>query len=144
MPLKSTFTRMLLRIFLLCSVFSIGNFVYAQLNADYLVPLKCSGEIPVSLRESCQFLLFDNTQTPYLSIGKTTDSEIQSVYKNLASTGKLLFGDVTHASCREILDRLIKADPEITQQVEIYAFKKINIHYKCKSTINPYPLFNVK
>lgn len=114
---------MLLRIILLSSVFFAQSVVYAQINAGSLVPLKCSGEIPVSLRESCQFLLFDNTQTPYLSIGKTTDSEIQSVYKNLASTGKILFGDVTHASCREILDRLVKADPEITGHVEIYAFK---------------------
>ncbi len=114
---------MLLRIILLTIAFSLHSSYYSQVDYEAHVPLKSSGEIPSSLRESCKFMLFDNTQTPYLSIGKTTDSEIQSVYKNLASTGKLLFGDITHTSCKEILDRLVKADQEITQPLEIYAFK---------------------
>jgi|GEM_PF-5695298 len=114
---------MTLRLFLIILSFSIQSYYYSQVNYDDYVPLRSYGEIPPSLRENCKFMLFDNTQTPYLSVGKTTEEEIQSVYNNLAGTGKLLFGDVTHATCKEILDRLVKADPEITQKIEIYAFK---------------------
>lgn len=128
---------MLLRLLLIFFTFLIQIPFYSQENYDPFLPLRSYGEIPVSLREDCKFMLFDNTQTPYLSTGKTTEEEIQSVCKSLVSTGKVLFGDLTHDYCKEILSRLIAADPEIHQSVEIYAFKS---SYACvvndgKSTI---------
>lgn len=115
---------MILRLFLLTlTLLSIHTSLSAQINYDEYLPLKSSGEIPLSLREHCKFMLFDNTQTPYLSTGKTTEDEIRSVYNSLASTGKIVFGEDTHFYCEQLLNNLIASDPEIRQPVEIYLFK---------------------
>ncbi len=99
------------------------TFACAQVSYENRIPLQSKGEIPAFIQENCQFMKFDNSQTPYLTTGKSTPSEIQSVFGSLASNGRLVYGEEVHAFCSGLLRDLLQQDPEIDQSIEIYPFK---------------------
>lgn len=96
---------------------------YAQVAYENRIPLQSKGEIPAFIQQHCQFMKFDNSQTPYLTTGKSTPDEVQSVFESLASNGRLVYGEEVHAFCSGILHHLLQQDPELDQSIEIYPFK---------------------
>ncbi len=96
---------------------------YAQVSYQDLVPLQSRGEIPEFMRPDCRFLKFDQSQTPYLSTGKSTPDEIDAVFRSLASNGRIVYGEEVHAFCSSLLRNLLLQDSSLNQQIEIYPFK---------------------
>lgn len=100
-----------------------ATFGYAQVSYENRIPLQSRGEIPDFIQQNCSFIKFDNSQTPYLTTGKSTPNEIRSVFESLASNGRLVYGEEVHAFCSGLLRDLLKQDPELNQNIEIYPFK---------------------
>lgn len=98
-------------------------FAHAQVAYENRIPLQSKGEIPAFIQQHCQFMKFDNSQTPYLTTGKSTPDEVRSVFGSLASNGRLVYGEEVHAFCSGILHNLLQQDPELDQSIEIYPFK---------------------
>ncbi len=98
-------------------------FAHAQVSYENRVPLQSKGEIPAFIQENCHFMKFDNSQTPYLTTGKSTPDEIQSVFGSLASNGRIVYGEEVHAFCSGLLRDLLQQDPGIDPNIEIYPFK---------------------
>lgn len=96
---------------------------YAQVSYQDLVPLQSRGEIPELLQKNCRFMKFDQTQTPYLTTGKSTPGEMLSVFESLASNGRILYGEEVHTFCSSLLGDLLRQDSGLNRQIRIYPFK---------------------
>lgn len=96
---------------------------YAQVSYRDLVPLQSRGSMPEFMRKACEFLKFDQSQTPYLTTGKSTPDEIQLVFESLASNGRILYGEEVHTFCSSLLQNLLRQDSTLDQGIEIYPFK---------------------
>ncbi|WP_300663172.1 hypothetical protein [Fluviicola sp.] len=110
---------------------------HAQVSYENRIPLQSKGEMPDFIQTNCQFMKFDNSQTPYLTTGKSTPDEVQSVFGSLASNGRLVYGEEVHAFCSGLLRDLLQRDPKLDQSIEIYPFKSslVSILNDGRSTI---------
>lgn len=98
-------------------------FICSQTNYSNYSTLKSIGGMPTELRENYFFGQFNNSQTPFLRIGKTREYEIHAIFDGLIRAGLVVYGDETQEICQAITDEIVSSDDSIGIKISCYLLK---------------------
>lgn len=101
----------------------IFHSAFGQLNYNELLPMRSKGTMPEKLKKSYYFAQYENSQTPYLTIGRTTAIERQMIYESIIRSGLPVYGEECNTFCTEILRKITTLQGKSTGTYFIYPIK---------------------